>query len=68
MASAGVARAINPTHTPFDGDTLFALATGEIPANVTTVGAYAAEAVSQAIRNAVRSATTLHDVTALRDL
>jgi L-aminopeptidase/D-esterase-like protein len=68
MANAGVSRAVNPTHTLFDGDTLFALATGEIPANVTTVGAYAAEAVSQAIRNAVRAATTLHDVVALRDL
>jgi L-aminopeptidase/D-esterase-like protein len=68
MASAGVARSINPTHTLFDGDTLFALATGEIPANVTSVGAYAAEAVSQAIRNAVRFATSLHDVRALRDL
>ncbi len=68
MANAGLARAINPVHTMFDGDTLFALATGEIPANVTTIGAFAAEAVSQAIRNAVREATSLHDVRALRDL
>ena len=68
MANAGVARAVNPTHTPFDGDTMFALATGDIPANVTTIGAYAAEAVAQAIRNAVRAATSLHDVVALRDL
>ena len=67
MANAGLARAVNPAHTMFDGDTLFALATGDIPANVNTIGAFAAEAVSQAIRNAVREATSLHDVLALRD-
>ena len=39
-----------------DGDTLFALATGRVRASVTLVGAYAAEAVAQAIVRAVRSA------------
>jgi len=68
MANAGVARAVVPTHTMYDGDTLFALATGEIEANVTVVGAFAAEAMAQAIRNGVREATSLADVPALRDL
>lgn len=60
MAHDGLAQAIRPAHTMFDGDTLFALATGEIPANVNAIGAYAAEIKSvQAIRNAVYNATSL---------
>lgn len=65
MAHDGIARAINPAHTMFDGDTIFAVATGEIPSNATSIGAVAAEAMSAAIRNAVRSASTLAGVTGL---
>jgi L-aminopeptidase/D-esterase-like protein len=68
MGNAGVARAINPAHTLYDGDTLFALATGAIPANVTVVGAFAAEVVAQAIRQAVRQAASLGGIKALQDL
>jgi L-aminopeptidase/D-esterase-like protein len=50
MAHDGLARAIRPAHTMFDGDTIFALATGQIDADVNLVGAYAAEVVAQAIR------------------
>jgi L-aminopeptidase/D-esterase-like protein len=64
MAQNGVAMAVKPAHTMFDGDTIFALATGEIPANPSVIGAYAAEVVAQAIRNAVRSATSLHGIRA----
>jgi L-aminopeptidase/D-esterase-like protein len=67
MAQDGVARAINPAHTLFDGDTLFALATGAIPADVNVIGAFAAEAVARAIRNGVRAATTLDGVRAVGD-
>jgi L-aminopeptidase/D-esterase-like protein len=56
MAQDGIARAVRPAHTMFDGDTLFALATGEKSADVNIVGSYAVEAVAQAIVNAVRSA------------
>ena len=56
MAQDGLARTIRPAHTLFDGDTLFALATGRVRASVTLVGAYAAEAVAQAIVAAARSA------------
>jgi len=55
MAHDGLARAIRPAHTMFDGDTIFALATGEVAADVNLVGAFAAEVVAQAIR---RAATT----------
>jgi L-aminopeptidase/D-esterase-like protein len=68
MAHDGIARAVNPSHTMFDGDTIFALATGDVPANVTVVGAYAAEVVAQAIRNGVRQATSLGGVRAIRDM
>jgi L-aminopeptidase/D-esterase-like protein len=64
MAQNGVARAIRPAHTMYDGDTLFALATGQIEADVNVVGAYGAEVMAQAIRNAVREATTLAGVRA----
>lgn len=54
MAHDGMARAIRPSHTMFDGDTLFALATGaHAGSSVNTVGILAAEVVSAAIVNAV---------------
>jgi len=58
MAHDGLARAINPVHTTSDGDTIFALATGKSSrlANVTLVGALAAEAMTQAVVRAVKSA------------
>ena len=64
MAHDGLARAIRPAHTLFDGDTIFALATGELEANVNVIGAYAAEVVAQAIRQGVRMATSLGSVRA----
>lgn len=67
MAHDGVARVVNPAHTMYDGDTIFALATGQIPANVSVVGAFAAEATAKAIRNAVRAATSLAGVRAWKD-
>jgi len=54
MAHDGLARAIRPAHTQFDGDTIFALATGGKKMDVSTVGAFAAEAVATAIVRAVR--------------
>jgi L-aminopeptidase/D-esterase-like protein len=67
MAHDGLARAVRPAHTMFDGDTIFALATGQIDANVTAIGAFAAEATAQAIRTGVRAATTLAGVRAIND-
>jgi L-aminopeptidase/D-esterase-like protein len=51
MAHDGYARAINPVHSPSDGDTIFALATGtlKVNANHGMIGALAAEAMAQAI-------------------
>ncbi|MCC7209868.1 MAG: P1 family peptidase [Anaerolineae bacterium] len=68
MAQDGLAQAVRPAHTLFDGDTIFALSTGEIEANVSVIGAYGALATAQAIRNAVRAATSLGGMPALSDL
>ena len=69
MAHDGLARAITPIHTQSDGDTLFALATGAlaIEADVSTVGALAAEVVADAVLRAVREAQGLPGLPAVRD-
>jgi len=61
MAHDGLARAINPTHTPSDGDTLFAMCTGTsgVTPNLTAIGALGAEAVSEAILRAVKKARSI---------
>ena len=56
MAHDGLARTIRPAHTMLDGDTIFALATGDHKVDVTTAGAFAAEALSIAVLRAVRAA------------
>jgi L-aminopeptidase/D-esterase-like protein len=70
MAHDGLARSISPVHTPFDGDTLFVLSTGtsKQPADVTTIGALAAEAVADAVLRAVGKATGLAGFPSVRDL
>jgi L-aminopeptidase/D-esterase-like protein len=59
-----------PSHTPSDGDTLFALATGQLAgeANVGAIGALAAEAVTHAIPRAVRTARGLPGYPAASDI
>ena len=56
MAQDGIARTIRPAHTMLDGDAIFALSTGSRKADVTTVGAFAAETMAQAIVRAVKMA------------
>jgi L-aminopeptidase/D-esterase-like protein len=59
MASAGVARAVDPVFTPFDGDIVFCLASGEgetTPWTVMRVGSLAATVVAEASRDGVRQA------------
>jgi L-aminopeptidase/D-esterase-like protein len=64
MAHDGIARAVRPAHTPFDGDTLFALGSGAVPlgrpplraAQVARIGSAAADCVSRAIARAVHHA------------
>jgi L-aminopeptidase/D-esterase-like protein len=70
MAHDGFARAIAPSHTPSDGDTIFALATGKTREAIDTglLGALAADVTAQAIVNAVRHADPLPSLPSARSL
>jgi len=67
MAHDGLARTIRPAHTMLDGDTIFALATGDHAADVNIVGAFAAEVFSQAILRAVRAAKSVSGIPAVSE-
>jgi len=67
MAHDGIARAVRPSHTQLDGDTLFALSTGGKKADASIVGACAAEAVAQAILRAVLAAEPAGGLPSARD-
>jgi L-aminopeptidase/D-esterase-like protein len=73
MAHDGLARSIRPVHTMFDGDTVFALATGKPPKNgkgadPSVVGTAAAEVLARAVVRAAQQAKSLGGVPAARDL
>jgi L-aminopeptidase/D-esterase-like protein len=70
MADDGFARAIFPSHTVGDGDTVFALATGQWAGevNLTQIGALAADVMARAIVRAATEATGLPNIPAARDL
>lgn len=64
-AHDGMARAIIPAHTSYDGDVAFVLASGPEPAEFDLVAELGAAATAEAIRSAVRHSTTLCGVTGL---
>jgi L-aminopeptidase/D-esterase-like protein len=68
MAQDGLAIAVRPAHTMFDGDTIFALSTGKKKGNVSVIGAVAAEVLARAVVRAVKKAEGLCGVPASRDL
>ncbi len=71
MAHDGLARAIRPVHLPFDGDTIFAVATGKRPAVsgiCGLVGTLAADALAAAIVSAILHADGLPGIPAYSDL
>ena len=81
MAHDGLARAIRPAHTMFDGDTIFCLATGikELPETdgflvapraqaINDIGHAAAGCLSRAIINAILTAKSIAGITAFCDL
>lgn len=57
MAQAGLGRAVRPVYTPFDGDTVFGLATGTGPAvdlvGLARIGAIAADCLARAVARGV---------------
>jgi L-aminopeptidase/D-esterase-like protein len=68
MSQDGFPLAISPTHTLFDGDTLFALSTGKAHVDVNIIGAYAVDVVAQAIVNAVEHAVSMGNIPSMHDL
>jgi L-aminopeptidase/D-esterase-like protein len=68
MAQDGLARAVRPAHTMHDGDTIFALSTGNKKVDVNIVGAFAAEVFAQAIVRAVKAAKSAGGLPAWADL
>ncbi|MBR5533250.1 MAG: P1 family peptidase [Ruminiclostridium sp.] len=68
VAQNGIARAVRPANATFDGDAVFAMCRGTVPADPDAVGSMAARAVEEAIIRSVQMAETLHDRVALRDL
>ena len=68
IAHDGLARAVRPAHTTFDGDTLFAMATCEAHANFNVVALIAARAVETAIVRGVRAAESMGGAPSCKDL
>lgn len=79
MAMGGLAQAVRPSFTPFDGDTLFVLSTGKgsalppataglRPRLVAEIGMAAQVAVVQAVLDAVRSAKSMAGIPSLSDI
>lgn len=71
MAHDGLARTIQPIHTMFDGDTIFALSTAQnssTTADVNVIGTVAAAVLAEAVVRAVKSATTLGGIPAYQNL
>lgn len=73
MAADGMARALSPVHTPFDGDSVIALATGRIALEgpralaLSALGTLAADALARAIGRAIWQAEAISGWPAYRD-
>ena len=74
MAHDGIARAIHPAHTMYDGDTIFTLTTsktiqdGPRGSIVSLIGSTAADVLSRSIIHAVIEAETVNNIPCYRDI
>jgi L-aminopeptidase/D-esterase-like protein len=69
MAQDALPRTIRPVHTPFDGDTVFALSTGQRTGqHIAVLGAVAADVLARAIERCALLATSAGGLPASRDL
>jgi L-aminopeptidase/D-esterase-like protein len=66
-AHEGISRAIRPSHTMWDGDTVFSLATGQVDADQRRCESLAEEVVASAIRRGVLAAESVPGFPAVRD-
>ena len=62
-----IARTIYPSHTTYDGDTVFTMASGKVKATMDAIGIMAAKATQSAIYDAIKSATTFGDYLSYSD-
>ncbi len=67
LAHSGIDRAVRPSHTFYDGDALFCLATGRVEASLDLVAHLAADAVAEATRRGPLAATSLPDLPGAAD-
>lgn len=68
IAQGGLIKTINPVHTTFDGDLVFALATGVYEADLNLVGVLGEFVIAEAIKRAVKKADGFGIVPAFRDI
>jgi L-aminopeptidase/D-esterase-like protein len=68
MCHDGYARSIRPVHTSFDGDSIYAVSTGELEADQEVVGTIAADVISEAILKAVTGAKSAYGFPCSSDL
>ncbi|MHC1743640.1 MAG: P1 family peptidase [Syntrophobacteraceae bacterium] len=68
MAQDGYARTMRPAHTMVDGDTIFALSTGSVEADLSVVGLLAARAMERAVIAAVDHAEPMYGLKACAGL
>ncbi|MBQ2655545.1 MAG: P1 family peptidase [Erysipelotrichaceae bacterium] len=68
LAHDGYARSINPVHTSADGDSIYAVSTGDLEVDKDLAGTLAAEVVSEAILDAVKSAESAYGFPAWKDI
>ncbi len=68
MAQAGLIKTINPVHTTFDGDLVFALSLGDIEADINKVGVLAEFVVAEAIKRAIKKADGFGLIPAFKDI
>ncbi|MFO7817067.1 MAG: P1 family peptidase [Desulfovibrionales bacterium] len=68
MSHDGYARTMRPAHTMVDGDTIFALSTGEVEADLNVVGLLGARVMERAVVEAVKNARNMYGLKAAPDL
>lgn len=68
MAHNGFARTIRPVHTTADGDSIYALSVGDIPADINAVGTLAAYVMGRAVVNGVKSAQKAYGYLSVNDI
>jgi L-aminopeptidase/D-esterase-like protein len=68
MAQNGYARTMRPAHSMYDGDTIFAMSTSRVEADLSVVGLLAARVMERAVIAAVKNAKSLCGLKCYSDL